>query len=134
MSYKAKQVDTDKALAYINSCRTYQDQRESIEYEKVKKFHEGVRKGLDIAEEIFSCSNYESTEGTYRDGVLSVIYELAKELDIPAQDIRDSGKSVDEMCADFADRIRASFSGEKYNDPNKFQSIHLRAAERQVRR
>ena len=110
MSYKAKHVDTDKALAYINSCRTYQDQRESIEYEKVKKFHEGVRKGLDIAEEIFSCSNYESTKGTYRDGVLSVIYELAKELDIPAQDIRDSGKSVDEMCADFADRIRDSFS------------------------
>ena len=35
-----------------------------------------------------------------------VIYELAKELDIPAQDIRDSGKSVDEMCADFAKRIR----------------------------
>ena len=31
MSYKAKHVDTDKALAYINSCRTYQDQRESIE-------------------------------------------------------------------------------------------------------
>lgn len=112
MSYKAKQVDTDKALAYINSCRTFQDQRESIEYEKVKKFHEGVRKGLDIAEEIFSCSNYESTEGTYRDGVLSVIYELAKELDIPAQDIRDSGKSVDEMCADFADRIRNNFSDE----------------------
>ena len=112
MSYKAKQVDTDKALAYIYSCRTHQDQRESIEYEKVRKFHEGVRKGLDIAEEIFSCSNYESTEGTYRDGVLSVIYELAKELDIPAQDIRDSGKSVDEMCADFADRIRDSFSEE----------------------
>ena len=40
-----------------------------------------------------------------------MIYELAKQLDIPAQDIRDSGKSVDEMCADFADRIRDSFSG-----------------------
>lgn len=116
MSYKAKQVDTDKALAYINSCRAYQDQRESIEYEKAKKFHEGVRKGLDIAEEIFSCSNYESTEGTYRDGVLSVIYELAKELDIPAQDIRDSGKSVDEMCAGFADRIRDSFRRETQNE------------------
>ena len=116
MSYKAKQVDTDKALAYINSCRTYQDQRESIEYEKVKKFHEGVRKGLDIAEEIFSCSNYESTEGTYRDGVLSVIYELAKELDIPTQDIRDSGKSVDEMCANFADRIRDSFRRKTQNE------------------
>lgn len=113
MIYKAKHVDTDKALAYINSCRTYQDQRENIEYEKVKKFHQGVRKGLDIAEEIFSCSNYESTEGTYRDGVLSVIYELAKELDVPVQDIRDSGKSVDEMCADFADRIRDSFSEKK---------------------
>lgn len=112
MSYKAKQVDTDKALAYINSCRTYQDQRESIEYEKVKKFHEGVRKGLDIAEEIFSCSNYESTEGTYRDGVLVAIYEIAKELDVQSEDIRKSNKSVDEMCADFAGRIRNSFSEE----------------------
>lgn len=109
MNYKAKQVDTDKALEYINSCRAYYDQRESIEYEKIKKFHEGVRKGIDIAEEIFSCSNYESTEGTYRDGVLTAIYEVAKELDVPAQDIRDNGKSVDEMCADFADRIRVRF-------------------------
>ena len=41
-----------------------------------------------------------------------MIYELAKELDIPPQDIRDSGKSVDEMCADFADRIRNNFSDE----------------------
>ena len=112
MNYKAKQVDTDKALAYINLCRTYQDQRESIEYEKVKKFHEGVRKGLDIAEEIFSCSNYESTEGTYRDGVLAAIYEIAKELDVQSEDIRKSGKSVDEMCTDFVDRIRNSFSDE----------------------
>ena len=48
-------------------CRTYQEQRESIEYKEIKKFYEGVRKGLDIAEEIFSCSNYESADGTYRD-------------------------------------------------------------------
>lgn len=111
--YKAKQVDTDKALEYIQSCRTYQEQRESIEYKEIKKFYEGVRKGLDIAEEIFSCSNYESADGTYRDGVLSAIYEIAKELDVHAQDIRDSGKSVDEMCSDFAQRIRDEMEQEK---------------------
>lgn len=64
---------------------------------------------MDIAEEIFKCSNYESKVGTYQDGVLDVIYELAKELDIHSQDIRDSGGSVDDMCAALAERIKTEF-------------------------
>ena len=111
--YQAKTVDSAKALEYIKETREWQKQQEILEIEKTKKFYEGLRKGLDLAEEIFTCSNYESKEGTCRDGVLKTIYEIAKELDVPAQDIRESGKSIDEMCCDFADRIRGAFEGDK---------------------
>lgn len=107
--YKAKNVDTDKALEYINESRRYQERAENLAINSAQKYHEGIRKGLDIAEEIFACSNYESKTGTYQDGVLDVIYELAKELDVESQDIRNSGDSVDGMCASFADRIRDAF-------------------------
>ena len=107
--YKAKNVDTDKALDYINDSRRYQQQAETLAITSVQKYHEGIRKGLDIAEELFTCVNYESKVGTYQDGVLDVIYELAKELDIQSQDIRDSGCTVDEMCAALAERIKTEF-------------------------
>lgn len=108
--YKAKNVDTDKAIDYINESRRYQQQAETLAITSAQKYHEGIRKGLDIAEEIFTCSNCESKEGTYQDGVLDVIYELAKELDIYSQDIRDSGESVDDMCAALAERIKAELT------------------------
>ncbi len=109
--YKAKNVDTDKALEYINESRRYQEKAETLSITSMQKYYEGIRKGLDIAEEIFTCSNCESKTGTYQDGVLDVIYELAKELDIESKDIRNSGDTVDDMCAAFADRIRDSFAG-----------------------
>lgn len=107
--YKAKNVDTDKALEYINKNRRYQERAETLAITSMQKYHEGIRKGLDIAEEIFTSINCESKEGTYQDGVLDVIYELAKELDIESQDIRNSGDSVDGMSAALADRIRDVF-------------------------
>lgn len=110
--YKAKNVDTDKALDYINENRRYQQQAETLEITSVQKYHAGIRKGLDMAEEIFTCSNCESKAGTYQDGVLDVIYELAKELDIQSQDIRESGDTVDGMCAAFAERIREAFEND----------------------
>lgn len=107
MIYKAKNVDTDKALEHIKRSRSYQDEAERLEFAKIQKFYEGVRKGLDIAEEIFTCSNFEKKEEpNFNDGVLSAIYELGKELDIPTQDLRDNFSSVDEICASVADRIR----------------------------
>lgn len=110
MSYKAKQVDTDKALEYIRDSRRHQEQTEILELEKIKQFYMGVRKGLDIAEEIFMCSNFENNNGTYQEGALDAIYEIAKELDVPSEDIRKSEKSIDEMCSDFASRIRDEIS------------------------
>lgn len=106
MNYKAENVDTNKALDYIGYCRKIQTRQEQIEIIKVQKFHEGVRKGLDIAQGIFECSNYEkqAIPASYEDCAKKAIYEIAKELDIQSQDIRDSGK-----CADFAARIQEHF-------------------------
>lgn len=107
MNYKAKNVDTDKALERIEWSRKYQDEAERLELAKTQKYYEGIRKGLDIGEEIFRCSNYEKEEqSTYEDGALDVIYELGKELDIPTQDLRDNFSSVDEICAELAKRIQ----------------------------
>lgn len=106
MNYKAKNVDTDKALKHIEWSRKYQDEAECLELSKVQKYYEGVRKGLDIAEGIFTCANYEKKEEpSFEEGVLSAIYELGKELDIPTQDLRDNFSSVDEICAVLASRI-----------------------------
>lgn len=52
------------------------------------------------------CVSLKKSESTYEDGIYDTIYELGKELDIPNQDIRESGKTVDEICSVFADRIR----------------------------
>lgn len=107
MCYRAENVDTDKALKYIEWSRKYQDELERLELAKTQKYYEGVRKGLDIGEGIFECSNYEKKEEpTYADGALDVIYELGKELDIQTQDIRENFSSVDEACAILAERIR----------------------------
>lgn len=107
MAYKAKNVDTNKALEHIEWIRKYQDEAERLENAKTQKYYEGIRKGLDIAEGIFECSNFErEEEPTYADGVLDTIYELGKELDIPTQDLRDNFSSVDDICAVLAERIR----------------------------
>lgn len=60
--YKAKHVDTEKALKYIEELRNRYYQECEVEKQKVAKFYSGVQKGLDIAEEIFLCSNYEADE------------------------------------------------------------------------
>lgn len=107
MNYKAKNVDTDKALEHIEWSRKYQDEAERLEMAKTQKYYEGIRRGLDIAEEIFECSNFEKKEEpTYVDGVLDIIYELSKELDIPTQDLRKNFSSVDDICSELAKRIR----------------------------
>lgn len=111
MYYKAKNVDTDKALEGINKSRRYQEMATNLKIEKERAFLEGVNKGLDIAEEIFACSNYEKPEmPSFEDGVKKILYELGKELDIMTQDIRDNLPSVDEAAVMVADRIRNRIS------------------------
>lgn len=108
MQYKAENVDTDKALDYIESCRKGDAQKELLEVKSVQKFHEGVRHGLDIAEGIFECCNYEKqgVPASYDECVGGAIRKIAQKLDIACSDIVESGKSGDEMCAIFAERIR----------------------------
>lgn len=107
MNYKAKNVDTDKALKAINESRIYQERVANLKIEKERSFLEGVNKGLDIAEGIFECSNYEKKEEPgYVDGVLDAIYEIGEKLDILTQDIRDNFSSVDKSCAALASRVK----------------------------
>ena len=60
--YKAKNVDTDKALDAIDEARRAQEQIITLEIEKLRAKMEGVYLGLSIAESIFTCSNYEKKE------------------------------------------------------------------------
>ena len=106
-NYKAENVDTDKSLKYIEWSRKHQEEAERLELAKIQEYYKGVQKGLDIAEEIFTCSNYEKQEEpSFAEGVIETIYELGKELGISTQDLRDNFCSVDDICADLAKRIR----------------------------
>ena len=107
MYYKAKNVDTDKALEAIKEYRKHQEMAINMKIEKERSFLEGVNKGLDIAEGIFLCSNYEKPEmPSFEDGVKETLYELGKELDIITQDVRDNLQSIDEAATIVANRIR----------------------------
>lgn len=61
MIYKANNIDTDKALQAIEDSRRYQQEYERFERHGIEKYYMGIRKGLDIAEGLFNCSNYEKT-------------------------------------------------------------------------
>lgn len=108
MQYKPENVDTDKALSYLETCRKADAQKERVEMASVQKLHEGIRCGLDMAEEIFSCANYEKkgVPASYDECVGGAIRKMAQKLDLACSDIVESGKSGDEMCSAFADRIR----------------------------
>ena len=62
MYYKAKNVDTDKALQAIDEARKIQRIKTDKEIAEKWAFLEGVEKGLDIAQSIFECSNYEKEQ------------------------------------------------------------------------
>ena len=64
--YKAKNVDTDKALDALNDARVFWEQSTEAEIKEKRAFLAGVNKGLDIAESLFTCSNYEK-EGDLND-------------------------------------------------------------------
>lgn len=107
MIYKAENIDTNKALQALNEARQYQEQNTAIEIAKLQARMDGIYKGIEIAESIFGCSNYEKdNQDTYIDGVLDLVYELGKEMDVLTQDIRDDFTSVDDACAELSKRIK----------------------------
>lgn len=111
MQYMAENVDTNKALDHIEVCRKGDSEKERLEMVSTQKFHEGVRHGLDMAEEIFKCRNYEKqgVPVNYDDCVGSAIEEIAKAIDIRTHGILEAGKDGKEMCAEFARRILLVF-------------------------
>lgn len=60
--YKAKNVDTDKALEALNYALKIQRESVEIEIREKRAYLQGVEKGIGIAESIFQCSNYEKTD------------------------------------------------------------------------
>lgn len=62
MYYKAENVDTDKALKAIDEARKIQRINTEKEIAEKRAFLEGIEKGLDIAQSIFECSNYEKKQ------------------------------------------------------------------------
>lgn len=118
MQYKAENVDTDKALDFIERCRKEDSHKEYIERISVEKLHEGIRQGLDMAEQIFECRNYEkqAIPVSYEECAADAIHKIASRLDVKCSDIRQSGKCMDEMCADFADRVLEVFDRKEGTD------------------
>lgn len=57
--YKAKNIDTDKALEALEKARDVQSRECGRKINEMQKYYEGVAKGIDIAESIFYCSEYE---------------------------------------------------------------------------
>ncbi len=60
--YKAKNIDTDKALDALNYALRKQSDAIEIEIREKRAYREGVEKGISIAESIFKCPDYEKTE------------------------------------------------------------------------
>lgn len=60
--YKAKNVDTDKALNALNEALKIQRDRVEVEIREKRAYLQGIEKGIGLAESIFQCSNYEKTE------------------------------------------------------------------------
>ena len=57
-------IDTRKALNHISELRKRFQAERVKEQEKIQKYYEGLQKGLDIAEDMFYCKNYEKSEDT----------------------------------------------------------------------
>lgn len=60
--YKAANIDTDKALEAIEDFRRHKSLEHQKELYGIQKYYEGLEKGLDLAERLFECSNYEKKE------------------------------------------------------------------------
>ena len=111
MYYKAKDVDTDKALGAINEARKYQRIKTDKEIAEKRAYLEGVEKGLDIAQSIFECSNYERENGKInkvndmqeifeklKERVCEFIHERNKSGSVPCKNQRASCLQLIRVC------------------------------------
>lgn len=59
MTYKAKNVDTNKVLKAIERDEAHFLNQRAREIYGIEKYYEGLLKGLSVARGYFECSNYE---------------------------------------------------------------------------
>lgn len=52
----------------------------------------------------------ELQQAAWREGVLSAVYEISKEMDVKSQDLRDGDFSLDEMAAKLAERVLEAYA------------------------
>lgn len=57
--YKAENIDTDKALEAIEAFRHQKERNFDCESYGLKKYYEGLYAGLNFAESLFECANFE---------------------------------------------------------------------------
>lgn len=69
--YKARNIDTDKALAAIEADRRIFEEQRAKELKATERYYDGIQKGLDIAARLFECSNYEKQAIPYNGPVKS---------------------------------------------------------------
>lgn len=90
-------------LCLIVGCECCDTER--ITANDLRKYYREIRKVLTE-----NANLHEKLEQKYIDGAK---YEIMKESDIPgSQAIRDSGGTIDMMCAAVADKIRAALEDE----------------------
>lgn len=84
------------------------DKVKPVTAEELREYYREVNKAL--AE---NAALREKLEQEYVDGAKYAIYEIMKESNIPgSQAIRDSGGTIDMMCAAVANKIRAALEDE----------------------
>lgn len=66
--YKAKNIDTDKALKYLGEMRKYAEEKCAVEVNEKIAYKNGMIEGLWIAEKMFCCSNYEKEDKANKGG------------------------------------------------------------------
>ena len=62
MVYKAENIDTEKALQHLQDMSLDSMTKEYYEKREIEKYYEGYRKGIEVAKNMFYCSNYEKSE------------------------------------------------------------------------
>jgi len=60
--YKATNIDTDKALEAVEDIRCRKSRECQREMYGIQRYYDGVETGLELAEGLFECPDYEKEE------------------------------------------------------------------------
>ena len=84
--YCPKNIDIPAYEGYLKSCIASERERYAIAIARAEAHKAGYEEGISVALEGLRCSNYEKKldDESYRQGINDFLYELGKELGIPA--------------------------------------------------